>query len=320
MSVQQIDRILETYYRQSNQSYLDELGIGKFMYWCDENEYATEGIEDELDNDDDPSECALVYFDDDFPTLKTNENDKRHEIYFIIKYSFLKPLPFDSLQHFRYPKAFRHQASIDYTMKYWVENKTEATLGTIEQIAVGLNRYYMHSHRRNPHLDHDNHIKNKFITFCHDLGLNESDIKRKLNQPLAQFGLHEFDQGKDLGNDVKLIKDIMTYSLYFEDAFYSSADMPTDYQHWVDTGIKTEPHLETRQVDQADLLCTLEQFVDIFGFIGLKQQDVLDDINALYDKDFNLSHLKWKLWMEFETHQRIIKFITDQSFINKMNY
>ena len=78
ITIQQIESNLEMYYRQANKSYLDELGLGKFLYFCNKEGYDTESVLDELDNE--PNDCALVDFDEDFPSLKTGQ-EKRNEIY-----------------------------------------------------------------------------------------------------------------------------------------------------------------------------------------------------------------------------------------------
>ena len=64
---------------------MDDDGNGLFMEWCDVNGYNTDGIEDELEQD--PEDCALIEFDDDFPTNKSGQN-RINEIFNIIKYCY----------------------------------------------------------------------------------------------------------------------------------------------------------------------------------------------------------------------------------------
>ena len=85
MSTAQIDSGLLRYYSNKNVSYTDEDGNGLFMEWCDVNGYDTEGIEEELEQD--PSDCALIEFDEDFPTNKFGE-ERLMEILNVIKHCY----------------------------------------------------------------------------------------------------------------------------------------------------------------------------------------------------------------------------------------
>ena len=61
MSTQQIDLGLSRYYKRYQVEYYedkDDDQSGKFMKWCNDNGYDTDGIRDELENE--PSECALT--------------------------------------------------------------------------------------------------------------------------------------------------------------------------------------------------------------------------------------------------------------------
>lgn len=77
MSTSQIDKGLERYYHHKGISYKeDDESYGMFAEWCDINGYDTDGIKDELQQD--PEDCALIDFDEEFPTSK--------EVFNIIKY------------------------------------------------------------------------------------------------------------------------------------------------------------------------------------------------------------------------------------------
>eukprot|EP01084_Bolivina_argentea_P131944 232843_1 len=91
MSRKQIDIGLSKYYKDKEIEYFDNDGIGKFMEWCDVNGYDTEAIEDELEQE--PIDCALVEFDQNFPTTKINDN-KTNEIFNIIKNIFQSQLEY----------------------------------------------------------------------------------------------------------------------------------------------------------------------------------------------------------------------------------
>eukprot|EP01084_Bolivina_argentea_P128853 227682_1 len=88
MSTTQIDAGLSRYYTTKRVKYFDEQGIGKFKEWCEVNGYDTDGVQAELDQD--PSECCLVEFDEDFPTKKKGD-ERTNLIFDVIKNASINP-------------------------------------------------------------------------------------------------------------------------------------------------------------------------------------------------------------------------------------
>ena len=87
-----IDKGLARFYYLTRTPYMVTDTKGKFLIWCEANEYDQESIQEELELD--PSECALVEFDPDFP-IKSGENtDKTTYIFNTIKYCANHPYPY----------------------------------------------------------------------------------------------------------------------------------------------------------------------------------------------------------------------------------
>lgn len=88
MLTQQIDQGLASYYELNNVEYYND-GTGKFGQWCQDNGYDSDMLYDELNQD--ASDCALVDFDEYFPSKFGTDKERRsNEIHSIIINCFKK--------------------------------------------------------------------------------------------------------------------------------------------------------------------------------------------------------------------------------------
>ena len=87
----QIDQGLKRYYGHKNTRYENEYGQTKFMLWVDENGYDSGAIKEEFQQS--PDEAAIVDFDEDFPTDKTDE-EREIEIFKILNACYKYPSAF----------------------------------------------------------------------------------------------------------------------------------------------------------------------------------------------------------------------------------
>eukprot|EP01083_Nonionella_stella_P239053 837135_1 len=92
MSIKQIDTCLKRYYKYKNVVYENSDGMGKFEAWCEENEYDTEAITEEFQQQ--PAEIAFIDFDENFPTTSTDDKDKINEIFKVLYACYKEPAAF----------------------------------------------------------------------------------------------------------------------------------------------------------------------------------------------------------------------------------
>eukprot|EP01084_Bolivina_argentea_P120584 213764_1 len=87
-----IDNALKIYYDSFGRNdYANSEGIGKFLEYCIENGLEEEDINEEFNGD--PSECAYIIFDEDFPLNDTESDDEEIQIFKIIKYCHENGIP-----------------------------------------------------------------------------------------------------------------------------------------------------------------------------------------------------------------------------------
>ena len=88
-----MDKALGEYYKQCGRDdYYDEYRCSKFIRFMHENEFEEEHLEDQLGKGATLDNCDLIEMDDNFPLLKSNNNDTINKI-------FRKKDVFEVLQH-----------------------------------------------------------------------------------------------------------------------------------------------------------------------------------------------------------------------------
>ena len=112
-----MDKALARYYKQHDCEYLDEDGIGKIEKWAEDNGFDTDGVEDEL-FEQEPDQSQLLLFDTDFPSKK-GQQLSAIEIINILKRCWNKP-----------HEAYTNEVPpLEVTVEHWNFPETQTKYG-----------------------------------------------------------------------------------------------------------------------------------------------------------------------------------------------
>eukprot|EP01084_Bolivina_argentea_P097171 174697_1 len=184
-----IDSGIAIYYEDCGRDdYYDEEKSGKFMSFCIANDLDDDDIERELNND--PQDCILLDFDQEFPLINADPND-----------CDIKTKMFKVLIHFYHLKI----PSVNYETQNDEEDKNDDSKhesyanilpqnilkkACIQRMDDALAAYYRAA---NTDYRDAKTEKGKFVIFCEEKKFNDEDIEREMNGSSVQCLLTEFD-------------------------------------------------------------------------------------------------------------------------------